>query len=111
MRTTINKKYYLSTGNIECPIELTTAIIKDGYKAGIDEGTEVSNNTPVIVKFSLKNIDDYYKVDKLTFNMVYFYGKQGFKLTVVDGDFSYEDAVSSILNSSCFVKNNRSLFF
>ena len=99
MRTTICKKYNLQNKITAEPIEVNASIIKNGSMQDYYENITVNKDTPVIVKLTLKNISDYYKVDKIKFKMVYSDSVLGFKLTAVQGDFSYEDSASSIMNS------------
>lgn len=100
MRTTISRHYDFGDNRPYNSIELNYYQICNGTKENENYSfLTINKNTPVIVKLTLKNIADYYKIDKITFPLKYYYGKQGFNLSIIQGSFNYGDSCTSILNS------------
>ena len=99
MRTTIDRKYWFQsdTGDFsENSISLEKFVIVNNNKNTSFNEVGINRHNPIVIRLKAKKIPPFYRLDKITFPLTYIYGSLGFSLTVLQGEFDFDDSVETI---------------
>ena len=99
MRTTIDRKYWFQSDSgdfSENSISLEKFVIVNNNKNTSFNEVGINRHNPIVIRLKAKKIPPFYRLDKITFPLTYIYGSLGFSLTVLQGEFDFDDSVETI---------------